>query len=89
MFSCHRHGSSSAERCTRISPWREAEAATAAEAAGREAAEAAAVAARRDVAAARQEAAVTMAVWLTLVHFSAQLEPFLTQNTPYTPRNTP
>ena len=25
----------------------------------------------------------------TLVHFSAQPEPFLTQNTPYTPRNTP
>jgi len=26
---------------------------------------------------------------LTLVHFSAQPEPFLTQDTPYTPRNTP
>jgi len=25
---------------------------------------------------------------LTLVHFSAQPEPFLTQNTPYTPLNT-
>ena len=26
---------------------------------------------------------------LTLVHFSAQLEPYLTQNTPYTSPNTP
>jgi len=26
---------------------------------------------------------------LTLVHFSAQLEPFLTQNTPFTPPNPP
>ena len=26
---------------------------------------------------------------LTLVHFSAQLEPLLTENTPYTPPNIP
>ena len=32
---------------------------------------------------------ITQRQGLALVHFSAQPEPFLTQNTPSTPRNTP